>query len=89
MNCLTYLLDLWDKGHRFSILYNSDHCIGVNKSETFDLGNCIHKNLLKNLKPIKEVHSKDTIKYIFNLSEVESEILDSYYRYNQPQEDRN
>lgn len=29
MNCLTYLLQLWEQGYRFIILGNENHYIGV------------------------------------------------------------
>ena len=46
MNCLEYLLDLWNRGHRFTILYNGDHCIGVNEKKIFELGDTFKKDLL-------------------------------------------
>jgi len=45
MNCLTYLLQLWEQGHRFIILGNENHYIGVNDKKIFELGDTFKKDL--------------------------------------------
>lgn len=84
MNCLTHLLDLISRGHKFSILYDGNHCIGVNETKLFDFGNFLKKDFLNrnkiNFTPIEEWHSKETIAKIFSLTELEKEILYDYYR---------
>ena len=87
MDCLRHLLLLWEKGHRFIILENEDHYIGVNDSKIFELGNTFKKDLqlgyslrgANNYLPLEKCHDKETVKKIFNLDERYSKILDEYY----------
>ncbi len=87
MNCLTYLLQLWDQGHRFVILGNENHYIGVNDKKIFELGDTFKKDLQagyslrggNNYIPL-EIGGKERIKKIFNLDYKHSKILDEYYR---------
>lgn len=83
MNCLTYLLLLWEQNHRFKIFYNGDHCYGVNEKKLFDLDGGFKKDMLNGYadmySEIKNWHSKEVIKKIFNLNERFSKIIDEYY----------
>lgn len=85
MNCLTYLLDLLKVGREFTILYNGDHCIGVNKKEIIEVNNTFKLSLLsnsilsKNYSMIEDFHDLETIKNIFNLKPEETAILTNYY----------
>jgi len=87
-NCLTHLLNLWLEGHRFIILTNEDHFIGVNNKKIFELGDAFKKDLQlgyslgggNSYLPL-EKGGKERIKKIFNLSEKYSKILDEYYDY--------
>ena len=85
MNCLTYLLDLWNRGHRFKILYNGDHCIGVSSKKIFDFGNFFKEDLLNNKQgaytPIETWHTSETIFKIFSLTNKEDEIIKDYYEF--------
>ena len=86
MNCLTYLLQLWEQNHRFIILGNENHYIGVNDNKIFELGNTFKKDLQlgyslrggNNYIPL-EIGDKERIKKIFNLDERYGKILDEYY----------
>lgn len=81
MNCLKYLLQLKIKRHNFSILYNGDHCIGVNILNIYDFNNQFKRDLLrgspinKNYLPIEEFHSKEDLIKLFNLTEEEAQML--------------
>ena len=83
MDCLRYLLDLLNRGHSFTILYNGDHCIGVNEKKIFDFGNFFKKDLLNrthlNYIPLEENHSKETVIKVFNLNKKEQEIIEKYF----------
>lgn len=85
MNCLTYLLDLLDKGCSLVILYNGDHCIGVNEQEIFEVNNTFKLGLLndsslsRNYSRIEVFHDLETLIKIFNLKKEDSEILTNYY----------
>lgn len=82
-NCLTYLLRLWGEGHRFKILYDGNHCIGVNNKKIFDLNNQFKEDLLlgyaNRYTDIKVWHSLETIIKIFNLTEENKELITEYY----------
>jgi len=88
MNCLTYLLDLIGRGHDFDILYNGNHCIGVNDKKIFELGNTFKKDIINGYSinggneyiEILTTHNKKTIKKIFNLDIRYSNILDRMYK---------
>ncbi len=87
MNCLTHLLDLHNRGHKLKILYNSNHCIGVNTNKIFELGNEFKKDLLAgySLKggnsylPIEQVMSCDDVIKSFQLDDKFTDILKQYY----------
>lgn len=85
MNCLTYLLDLLNSGNEFIILYNGDHCIGVNVKKIFEVNSTFKLSLIKgcplskNYSRIEEFHSLETIIDIFNLKPEDKEILTNYY----------
>lgn len=89
INCLTYLLDLWQRGHRFTILTNVDHYIGVNEKKIFELGNTFKKDLMSgyaltggsSYERIETAHKKETVKKIFNLTEEQYKILEEYYEH--------
>lgn len=87
-NCLIYLLDLWRRGHRFEIFYNSHHCIGMDSYNLFDFNNQLKDEiregsvLLKNYLLIEKCHDKETVGKIFNLSKEQFEILTKYYARN-------
>lgn len=87
MDCLRYLIDLYWSGHRFSILYDGNHCIGVNEKKIFEIGNTFKKHLL-NQSPgkakylnLEESISLDVAKKIFNLTPEETAKLNSYYKW--------
>ena len=44
MNCLTHLLELFNQGHRFTIITNEDHFVGVNNKKIFELGEAFKKD---------------------------------------------
>lgn len=83
MNCLTYLLDLWRRGHKFQILYDSNHCVGVNKKKIFDFGDFLKKDFLSgekiNYQRLEHSHSKETVVKIFKLNELDAKTLEEYY----------
>lgn len=89
MNCLTYLLDLWGRGHRFRILTNQDHCIGVNNKKIFELGDTFKNDLLSGYSlnggqkylPLEEGLTKEIIRKTFGLTDLEYIILEDYYEY--------
>lgn len=75
LNCLTYLLNLWARGERFKILYNSDHCISdkghdFKNTEVGDLSRYI---------PLEKTHNLETVIKIFELDERFSNLLEEYY----------
>lgn len=74
VNCLTYLLDLWRKGNRFTIFYDGNHCW----SESFDLGNCKKKDVYYTLE---HFHSKDVVINSFELNLEDSKTLNEYYEF--------
>ncbi len=86
MNCLEHLLTLFEQGHRFIILGNENHYIGVNDQRIFELGNIFKKDLQAGYSlmggnsyiPL-EIGGKERIKKIFNLNERYSNLLDDYY----------
>lgn len=80
INCLTYLLNIWQKGQRFIILYNGDHTIGDDKGLIFDFDYKQRGDINKYI-PLEKCHEKETIKKIFNLDENYSKIIDEYFAY--------
>lgn len=87
MNCLTHLLDLLDRGHQFKILYDGNHCIGVNENKLFDFGGFFKKDLMSGFswyggstyQPIEETLSVETVRKVFKLTDEEYKILEKYY----------
>ena len=83
MSCLTYLLDLWRRGHRFKIYYDGHHCIGVNETKLFDFGNFLKQDFLNenkiNFIPIEKCHTKEIIIKIFELNETDTNTLYEYF----------
>lgn len=85
MNCLTYLLDLLDKGYSFVILYDGNHCIGVNSNNIYDYEDILKKELLREpeikLKHfrIEKIHDLDVVNKIFELNKKELKVLEKYY----------
>jgi len=87
INCLTHLLELLGQGHRFTILYNDNHCIGVNESKIFELGETFKKDLLAGHSldggnkyiPIEECLSCEVIQKVFKLNKRHSEFLECYF----------
>ena len=83
MNCLTYLLDLYERGHRFVIYYDSNHCYGVNEYKLFDYGNGFKKELVlgggRNYTTLESAHKKETVRKIFKLTEKQYKTLEEYY----------
>lgn len=87
INCLTHLLELWSQGHRFTILYNNNHCIGVNNKSMFELGSIFKMELLGVLPikggnaylPIQDVIGHDVICKIFDLRYRHSELMREYF----------
>ncbi len=86
MNCLTYLLNLWKEGHRFTIFYDGNHCCGINEKKLFDLNNTFKKDFLLGFgaryEKIENCHKKETIKKIFDLNLEQQQIIDDYYARN-------
>ena len=83
MNCLTYLLQLWEQKHRFKIFYDGDHCCGVNENKLFDLNGTFKKCMLYGNADmyllLERCHSAEVTKRVFNLDERYSKIIDEYY----------
>lgn len=87
MNCLTYLIDLLERGHKFKILYDGNHCIGVSETKLFDFGGYFKRDLLRGFSwkggdayfPIEDFHSEDSVNRIFTLTDKEKNILKTYY----------
>jgi hypothetical protein len=87
MNCLEYLLDLWNRGHRFVILYNGNHCIGVNEKKIFELGDTFKKDLLAGYSlrggdsyvPIESSFDLDALVRCFNLPPHYFIVAQEYY----------
>lgn len=85
MDCLRYLLDLVERGHRFTILGNENHYIGVNDKKIFELGNTFKKDLqagysffgANNYIPL-ENGDKERIEKIFDLEEKYCILLSEY-----------
>lgn len=89
MDCLRYLLLLLEQGHKFVILSNEDHYIGVNDKKIFELGGAFKKDLQLGYSfmggnkylPLK-IGEKERIKKIFNLDERFSKTIEQYYETN-------
>ena len=82
MNCLEYLLDLWYRGHRFTILYNGNHCIGVNDKKIFELGDTFKRDLLAGYSLAggdTTSHNFDSLVRCFNLPPHYFIIAKEYY----------
>lgn len=87
MDCLRYLLDLLQRGHKFKILTDCNHCIGVSRKKLFDFGGFFKEDLVNGFSwrggsqylPIEECHTKELVRKIFNLTDEEYKILESYY----------
>ena len=74
MNCLTYLLNLWRDGNRFTIFYDGNHCW----NENFDLGNSERSD---NFDAIENYHNKEIIIKIFNLNKTDAKTLTEYFEF--------
>jgi hypothetical protein len=72
--CLTYLLNVWRQGDRFTIFYDGNHCW----SEKFDLGNCGRSD---NFDAIETYHNKETVIKIFNLNKTDAKTLTEYFEF--------
>lgn len=87
MNCLIHLLNLWEQGHRFTIISNENHYVGINDKKIFELGNTFKKDLQLGYSerganryiPI-ESGGEERIKKIFNLDKKYSKLIDEYYQ---------
>jgi|GEM_PF-4702412 len=85
INCLTHLLNLWEQGHRFTIISNENHYVGVNDKKIFELGDTFKKDLQlgyslnggNSYLPLVFGDEK-RLKKIFNLDEKYSKIIDEY-----------
>lgn len=90
MNCLTYLLQLLSEGHSFKILYNGNHCIGVNRKRIFEIDDTFKQDLLAGYSlrggdvylPLEEGFSHSTVVKIFSLNQKEQKLLEDYYEQN-------
>lgn len=88
MNCLTFLLSLWREGHRFTIITNENHYVGVNDKKIFELGNEFKKDLQLGYSlhggdrylPIDFGALERTIK-IFSLNETDQKTLTEYFEF--------
>lgn len=82
-NCLLFLLDLWQRGHKFKIFYDGCHCFALNEKKVFDLNNTFKKDFLAGKGNryilLENSHDKETVKKIFNLTEEQYKILEEYY----------
>jgi len=87
-NCLEYLLNLYDKGIKLTILYNSNHCIGVTKNGIYERSTNQFKNELLDgelqSSPLKYLNMKahysyEQIQSTFELNEHYTQILKKYY----------
>lgn len=88
-SCLQYLLNLLGAGEDFVILYDDDHCIGVNEKGIYEReSNAFKKTLLSgNAKNnhflrLEQNYSLEQVIKSFNLSEIEISVLKQYYAKN-------
>ena len=78
MNCLKYVLQNYRDDLR--ILYNGDHIIAFGEDLFLDYNNqfkATPKEMIYIL--LEKSHTKETVERIFELTEEESKILESYY----------
>lgn len=88
MDCLRYLLQLWEQGNRFIILENNNHFIGVNDKKIFELGDTFKKDLQLGYSlnggnsyiPLVFGDEK-RLKKIFDLDKRYSKIIDEYMKF--------
>ena len=88
MNCLTHLLELFNQGHRFVLITNEDHFVGVNDKKIFELGDAFKKDLQRGYSigggdrylPL-DIEDIERIKRVFKLDDKYSQILDDYGAY--------
>ena len=88
MNCLTHLLELFNQGHRFVLITNEDHFVGVNDKKIFELGDAFKKDLQRGYSigggdrylPL-DINNIERIKKSFKLDDKYSQILDDYSTY--------
>jgi len=78
MNCLTYLLSLINQGYKLTIMYNHEHCIGVENNKVYDLKNWKGVTNIE-YAPLETWHAKEVVKDMFGLDEYEYKILEKYY----------
>lgn len=86
LNCLTYLLQLWEQGIRFTIISNENHYVGVNDKKIYELGDTFKKDLQlgyslsggNNYIPLV-FGDKKRLKKIFELDDRYSKTLDDYF----------
>lgn len=87
MNCLEFLLDLWHRGHRFKILYNGNHCIGVSEKKIFELGSSFKKDLMAGYSisggdcylPIENSYDIEALQRSFRMNDFYLEVARDYY----------
>lgn len=85
MNCLKYLIDKIYDGNEMTLMYNSDHVIGIGEDEIFDYKGIFKSEILSgDPKPlvyysIEKTHDVRIIIRIFDLNERQAKILTDYY----------
>lgn len=91
-SCLEYLLGLLESGELFTILYNSNHCIGVSDKGVFEKdSNAFKRDLINGFclggsdryLKLHEHYAYDQIVETFGLSEKHAVILKTYYEQQQ------
>ncbi len=85
-SCLEYLLRLLSQGEDFVILYNENHCVGVNENQIFEKGSAFKRDLMHgySLKgantylPLHEFYKLDHLVHIFALGTFHAKTLKNY-----------
>ena len=80
MDCLRYLLNLWARGEKFKIYYDSNHCFGLQNGLVFDF-NYRQRGDESRYLPLEESHNLKTVVKIFELDEGFSNLLEEYYKW--------
>lgn len=84
MNSLQYLLEKIVSGDKITIMYNGDHCFGVNSESIFDYNGLFKSEILsgKSVLEYYEISSHYDIRVltkIFKLNASELKVLVKYY----------
>lgn len=80
MDCLRYLLQLWERGERFKIFYDANHTYGLQNGLIFDFDFRQRGDESKYLL-LEKSHNLETVIKIFELDERFSNLLEEYYKW--------